>query len=126
MADCSVYRIGGVKLPSGPKQGDSFFLGCYDVEEQRESQQIEDIEDIGTERGKLDVTALLTYLVDMAQKKSKARAGYIPKVSAIYDDLMIPVVPALPEGGLEFRCGMGIEFTCEIQYFYSTGSMKSD
>ena len=94
---------------SGLKEADGFFLGLYDIEQKGHAQQIEDVKKIGVERRNFDVTTLGPYVVDIAEKDAQSRAGNRLQVSAAHDDLMISVLPALLEGRIEFRDGMGVE-----------------
>ena len=98
---------------SGLKEGDGFFLGLYDVEQEGHAQQIEDVKKIGGKCGNFDVTPLLPYVVDIAEKDAQSRAGNRPQVRAVDDDLMLSVLPAPLEGRVEFRDGMGVEGTPE-------------
>lgn len=84
------------------------------------------MEDRGAECSDFDIASPLPYIADVADECPEPRTGYIEKMRAVYDDLMMPIVPALLKGGLKFRYGVSVELAGKFEYLYRVRRTKSD
>src|SRR5690606_33644873 len=107
----------------GGELADGLVFRLGDVEEEREAEQVEHVEDARLERGDLEVAAGLADGLDVGHEDAEAGRGDVLEVPAADDDAGLAVVEALLEGGLELAGRVRVELAVEVEHADGRGAV---